>query len=59
VKWTLESMRNGSIITPKAASYASVATVERPMRRRWFCTLNRPDNFLLTNLSSGAMGIVP
>ena len=59
VVWTLESMRNGTLITPKAASYTSVAHIEAPDAKTVILHLNRPDNFLLTNLSSGAMGIVP
>ena len=62
VLWTLNSMRNvaaGNIITPKAASYASVASIEAPDATTVVLHLKYPDNFLLTNLSSGAMGIVP
>jgi peptide/nickel transport system substrate-binding protein len=59
VKWTLESMHNGTIISPKAASYAAVASVEAPDAGTVVLHLKYPDNFLLTNLSSGAMGIVP
>jgi peptide/nickel transport system substrate-binding protein len=59
VVWTLESMRNGAIITPKAASYASVESVEARDAATVVLHLKSPDNFLLTNLSSGAMGIVP
>lgn len=59
VLWTLNSMRDGTIITPKAASYTSVASIEAPDAETVILHLKRPDNFLLTNLSSGAMGIVP
>ncbi|HEY1768169.1 MAG TPA: ABC transporter substrate-binding protein [Terracidiphilus sp.] len=59
VVWTIDSMRNGSIISPKAASYASVDTVEARDARTVVFHLKQPDNFLLTNLSSDAIGIVP
>lgn len=59
VVWTLKSMRDGSIITPKGASYASVAVIEAPDAHTVVLHLKYPDNFLLTNLSAGAMGIVP
>jgi len=59
VVWTLESMRNGAIVTPKAASYTSVAGIDAPDAATVVLHLKYPDNFLLTNLSSGAMGIVP
>ena len=59
VLWTIESTRNGSIITPKASSYASIGTVEAPDPVTIVLHLKHADNFLLINLSSGAMGIVP
>ncbi|HEX8812946.1 MAG TPA: ABC transporter substrate-binding protein, partial [Terracidiphilus sp.] len=59
VLWTLNSMRNGTLITAKAASYASVDTIEAPDARTVILHLKQPDNFLLINLSTGAMGIVP
>jgi peptide/nickel transport system substrate-binding protein len=59
VVWTLNSIRDGTVITPKSGSYASIANVEAT--DQWTVTvhLKVPDNFLLTNLTSGAMGIVP
>ncbi|MGO9337880.1 MAG: ABC transporter substrate-binding protein [Terracidiphilus sp.] len=63
VIWTIETMLNaarpGGVITPKAASYASVDSIAAPDDRTVVMHLKRPDNFLLTNLSTGAMGIVP
>jgi peptide/nickel transport system substrate-binding protein len=59
VLWTLNSMRNGQIPTPKAASYISVASIEAPDPATVVVHLKTPDNFLLVNLSTGAMGIVP
>jgi peptide/nickel transport system substrate-binding protein len=59
VVWTINSMRNGGVISPKGASYASVDTIEAPDARTVIFHLKKPDNFLLTNLSTGAMGIVP
>jgi peptide/nickel transport system substrate-binding protein len=59
VAWTLESMRNGTVITPKASSYSAIGKVEAPDAATVILHLKRPDNFLLINLSSGAMGIVP
>ena len=59
VVWTLESMRNGTVLTPKAASYNSVAGVDAPDAWTVRIRLKTPDNFLLGNLSSSAMGIVP
>jgi len=59
VVWTIESMRTGAVISPKAASYASVETVEARDEHTVVFHLKQPDNFLLTNLSTGAIGIVP
>ena len=63
VLWTITSMMNaaspGGVITPKAASYASIETIDAPDDRTVVLHLKQPDNFLLINLSTGAMGIVP
>ena len=63
VIWTIETMRNaarpGGVITPKAATYASIDTLEAPDEHTVVMHLKRPDNFLLINLSTGAIGIVP
>ena len=59
VAWTIDSMRNGTVISPKAAAYASVASVEAKDPRTVVLHLKHPNNFLLTNLSTGAFGIVP
>jgi peptide/nickel transport system substrate-binding protein len=59
VVWTLNSMKNGAVISPKAASYASVESVEARDEQTVVFHLKQPDNFLLTNLSTGAVGIVP
>jgi peptide/nickel transport system substrate-binding protein len=59
VVWTMKSMRNGAVISPKAASYASVQSVEAPNARTVIFHLKHPDNFLLNNLSTGAFGVVP
>jgi peptide/nickel transport system substrate-binding protein len=59
VKWTIDSMRNGAVVSPKANSYASVAAIDTPDPSTAIFHLRRADNFLLTNLSTVAMGIVP
>jgi peptide/nickel transport system substrate-binding protein len=59
VQWTIDSMRTGKVISPKTASYASVDSIEAPDPRTVVFHLKHADNFLLTNLSTGAMGIVP
>lgn len=59
VVWTLNSMRTGVVISPRAASYASVDSVTAPDASTVVFRLKHPDNFLLYNLSTGALGIVP
>jgi peptide/nickel transport system substrate-binding protein len=59
VAWTIDSMRNGTVISPRAAAFVAVASVEARDELTAVFHLKRPDNFLLTNLSTGAMGIVP
>jgi peptide/nickel transport system substrate-binding protein len=59
VVWTIDSMRTGAVISPKAASYASVDTVEAADPLTVIFHLKHADNYLLTNLSTGAIGIVP
>lgn len=59
VAWTINSMLTGAVISPKAASYASVRSVEARDAQTVVFHLKHEDNFLLTNLSTGAIGIVP
>jgi peptide/nickel transport system substrate-binding protein len=59
VVWTINSMRSGAVISPKANAYASVQSIETPDARTVTFHLNHADNFLLTNLSTGAIGIIP
>jgi peptide/nickel transport system substrate-binding protein len=59
VAWTINSMRTGVVISPRTATYASVASVEVRDPLTAVFHLKKPDNFLLVNLSTGAMGIVP
>ena len=59
VLWTINSMRDGTLITPKSNSYISIASIESPNPLTLTIRLKKPDNFLLINLSSGAMGVVP
>jgi peptide/nickel transport system substrate-binding protein len=59
VAWTLDSMRNGTVVSPRTASYTSVDSVEARDPLTVVFHLKHPDNYLFTNLSTGALGIVP
>jgi peptide/nickel transport system substrate-binding protein len=59
VVFTITSMRDGAVISPKAATYAAIAKLDAPDTHTVVMHLSKPDNFLLTNLSTGALGIVP
>ena len=52
VVWTIDSMRTGAIVTPKAATYAAVTSVVAQDAQTVVFHLSKPDNFLLTNLST-------
>ena len=59
VVWSIESMRNGAVISPKAAAYASIERVEAAGPLTVVFHLKHPDNYLLTNLSTSAFGVLP
>ncbi len=59
VKWTLDSMRNGEVLTAKSGAFAHVAEVDAPDPATVAIHLKTPDAALLWNLSDGAVGIVP
>src|SRR6202161_3985383 len=59
VKYTLDSMRNGTVITAKAATYRYVDHIDVPDRATLVIHLTQPDAALLWNLSDSAIGIVP
>ena len=59
VKYTLDSMRNGTVITAKAGALARIDHVEAPDAATIVIHLKQPDAALLWNLSDGAVGIVP
>jgi peptide/nickel transport system substrate-binding protein len=59
VKYTLDSMRDGTVITAKAGALARIDHVEAPDAATVVIHLKQPDAALLWNLSDGAIGIVP
>lgn len=59
VKWTFDSMSNGSIRTPKASTYRFVDRIDTPDQWTVVFHLKEPYSSLLWNVSDGAIGIVP
>ncbi len=59
VKYTLDSMRNGTVITAKAVALANIDRVEAPDAATIVIHMKQPDAALLWNLADGAIGIVP
>jgi len=59
VKWTFDSLRDGSLRTPKASTYRSVERIDAPDDATVIFHLREPDATILWNLSDGAIGIVP
>lgn len=59
VKWTIDSILNGTVISVKAGSFTSVASIEASDPETIIFHLKRADPALPFNLSDGAIGIVP
>ena len=59
VKWSLDTMRNGSLATVKGAAYKLVDKIETPDDFTVTLHLTEPYAPLLWNLTGGAFGVVP
>jgi peptide/nickel transport system substrate-binding protein len=59
VAWTVNSLLRGVVLSPKSGSFTSVDHIDTPDPSTVIFHLKHPDNFLLVNLSNGAIGIVP
>src|ERR1700733_9527077 len=59
VKYTLDTMRNGTVITAKAGALAHIDHVDAPDAATIVIHLKQPDAALLWNVSDGGFGIVP
>lgn len=59
VKWTLDSILNGTAVTIKSGSYRTVAGTEAPDAFTFVVHLKKADPTLLWNLCDGAFGVVP
>jgi len=59
VKWTLDSVRDGTVITIKAGAFGVIDKVEAPDDYTVIIRLKKANAALLWNLTDGALGIVP
>jgi peptide/nickel transport system substrate-binding protein len=59
VKWTLDSLLSGKLISPKASTYNSISSVDTPDDWTLVLHLSKSYASLLWNLSDGAFGVVP
>jgi ABC-type transport system substrate-binding protein len=59
VQWTLDTLRDGSLISLKTTTYRLISQVDAPDDRTVILHLSEPDATLLYNLSDGVFGIVP
>jgi peptide/nickel transport system substrate-binding protein len=59
VKWTLDSILDGTVITIKSGAYRNIASVEAPDEKTVVIHLKKSDPALLWNLCDGGFGVVP
>lgn len=59
VKWTLDSVLNGAVVSIKAGAYKNIAAVDAPDPATVVIHLSQPDPALLWNLCNAGIGIVP
>jgi peptide/nickel transport system substrate-binding protein len=59
VKWTLDSILNGTVVTIKSGSYRTIQSVDAPDANTVIIHLKKTDPALLWNLCDGAFGVVP
>lgn len=59
VVWTINSMRDGTLITAKGGAFAAVRTISARDASTVVIELKRADASLLFNLSDGQFGVVP
>jgi peptide/nickel transport system substrate-binding protein len=59
IKWTLDSVLNGTVVSIKAGAYKNITSVDAPDPVTVIIHLSQPDPALLWNLCSAAVGIVP
>jgi len=59
VKFTLDSMRDGTLRTPKAATFRPIKSIDVPDDYTVIVRLSEPFAAMLWNVSDGAIGIVP
>ena len=59
VKWTLDSILNGTVVTIKSGAYRNIASVEAPDDKTIVMHMKQADPPLLWNLCDGAFGVVP
>ncbi len=59
VKWTLDSILNGTVVTIKSGAYRNIASVEAPDDKTIVIHMKQADPALLWNLCDGAFGVVP
>ncbi|WP_446744531.1 ABC transporter substrate-binding protein [Silvibacterium acidisoli] len=59
VKWTLDSLTNGTVITIRSGAYRNISSVDTPDPLTVIIHQSKPDPGLIWNLCDGAIGIVP
>ncbi len=59
VKYTFESLLNGSLVSPKSSTFQLIQSIETPDEHTIVFRLKEPFAGFLWNLTNGGIGIVP
>jgi peptide/nickel transport system substrate-binding protein len=59
VKWTLDSLLNGTVVSVKAGAYKTISSIDAPDPATVIIHLTQSDPALLWNLCNAGIGIVP
>ena len=59
VKWSLDTLLNGAVVTVKSAAYKTWKSVDAPDAQTIIVHLKKPDTALLWNVCDSAFGVIP
>ena len=59
VKWSLDTLINGAVVTVKSAAYKSWKSIDAPDPATVIVHLSKPDTGVLLNVCDAAFGVIP